>query len=72
MHTNGNRLATVLVDTARSCRYGCGLTKVLVDHGAGRRVRVHCGTGREACPGRTAIPAQRHAGFVHPVGALAA
>ncbi|MEU7528970.1 hypothetical protein AB0A74_24790 [Saccharothrix sp. NPDC042600] len=39
-------------NTARNCPAGCGLTTVLADLGDGRKVRVHCGTFRTACPGQ--------------------
>lgn len=47
--------------TAKSCKYGCGLCTVLADLGDGRHVRVHCGTFLPNCPGRNGIPAPRTA-----------
>ncbi|CAM4024224.1 hypothetical protein KIPE111705_36890 [Kibdelosporangium persicum] len=39
--------------TLRNCAFGCGSLTVLARLGDGRQVRVHCGTWRTTCPGRS-------------------
>ena len=39
--------------TKRNCKYGCGLMTVLADIGGGRMERLHCGTFRTTCPGKS-------------------
>ncbi len=56
--------------TALNCPHGCGMTTVLADLGDGKLSRVHGGTYRAQCPGRTApVIAAKWVDFARPVAA---